>query len=279
MIDFLRPAPHSPKRQDAIAAPILFVFPHPDDDVFVGGTLSLLARAGLCLHACWMTSGGYDGMNRARENELRHAMDIAGVAHRHLMRLPDGGLIGALEEACSALRRLIDDIKPGVVIGPAFEGGHADHDATSFIVAESCRRADGEAPIFEYPCYAPDADVPNGLRLAAFPARFEGVRQIALDETAMRCKEMMADAYATQKPVFDLLGWRPSPREYYRQCPQDRDHARPPFVGLDSYAHWFNWRSPDRFEKLSAAIASATTLKSREPRPAIDKAAEFIGSA
>ncbi|WP_292531096.1 PIG-L family deacetylase [Methylocystis sp.] len=275
MIDFLGLT----RRAGKDSGIILFVFPHPDDDVFVGGTLSLLVRAGLIVHAAWMTSGGYDGLDRTREDEIGRAMDLAGVERRHLLRFPDGGLVGALEEACAALHRLIDGIKPGIVMGPAFEGGHADHDATSFVVAESCRRAGWEVPIFEYPCYAPDADVANGLRLAAFPARSEGMRHVELDEAAMRCKESMAEAYATQKPVFDLLGWRPSARESYRECPQDRDHARPPYASLDGYAHWFNWRSPDRFEQLSAAVASVTTLKLREPRPAHEKAAEFTRRA
>jgi LmbE family N-acetylglucosaminyl deacetylase len=258
VIDFLAPKPESPAQPGAAPDPVLFVFPHPDDDVFVGGTLSLLLRAGVRLHASWMTSGGYDGMAHARERELQQAMDIAGVENRHLLRLPDGGLIADLENACAKLVRLIVEVKPRVIIGSAFEGGHADHDATSFAIAESCRRAGWEVPLFEYPCYAPAADAPRGLRLSAFPAQALNVRQVDLDKRAMRCKESMARAYASQKQVFDLLEWRPSTREFFRECPKHRDHAHPPYPGLSSYAHWFNWRSRDRFERLSAAIASMT---------------------
>lgn len=275
MIDFLGPT----RRVGKDSGIILFVFPHPDDDVFAGGALSLLVRADLTVHAAWMTSGGYDGLDQTREDELSRAMDIAGVMRRHLLRLPDGGLIGALEEACAAVHRLVDAINPEVVISPAFEGGHADHDATSFAVAEGCRRAGLEIPLFEYPCYAPDADIPNGLRLAAFPAGSEGVRHVELDEAAMQCKEAMAEAHATQKQVFDLLGWRPATRESYRECPRDRDHTCPPYAGLDGYAHWFNWRSRDRFEHLSAAVASVTTLKRRDPKLASEKGATFARRA
>jgi LmbE family N-acetylglucosaminyl deacetylase len=237
---------------------VLFVFPHPDDDNFVGGTLSLLVRAGVRVDAAWMTSGGYDGLDRVREDELRRAMDVAGVERRHLLRLPDGGLVRMLEAACARLHRLIGEVRPRAVIGPAFEGGHADHDATSFALAEACRRAGGDVPIFEYPCYAPDADAPRGLRLGTFPAHSAGVQHVDLDEAATRCKETMVEAYASQKEVFDLLGWQPSRQELFRECPRDRDYRRPPCAGLDSYAHWFNWRSPDRFEQLVAAVASVT---------------------
>lgn len=242
--------------------PILFVFPHPDDDVFVGGTLSLLVRAGVSVEAAWMTSGGYDGLDLVREDEMRRAMDVAGVARRHLLRLPDGGMIGALEEASAMLRHLIGELRPRAIVGPAFEGGHADHDATSFAVAEGCRRADWDTPIFEYPCYAPDPDAPKGLRLGAFPAGLPGVQHIGLDEVAMRCKASMAEVYASQQEVFRLFSWRPSSEESFRQCPRDRDHRRPPCAGLDSYAHWFNWRSPDRFEQLAAAVASSAIAAS-----------------
>jgi LmbE family N-acetylglucosaminyl deacetylase len=243
----------------ATTGPVLFVFPHPDDDLFVGGTLSLLVRAGVPVDAAWMTSGGYDGLDRVREEELKRAMDVAGVMHRHLLRLPDGGLVGALETACAALHGLISKVDPGAVIGPAFEGGHADHDATSFAVAEACRRAGRLVPVFEYPCYAPDGDAPRGLRLAAFRPDAASVSHVELDDAAIRCKESMAMAYASQNPVLELLGWQPSPRESFRECPPNRDQARPPCAGLVGYAHWYNWRSRDRFAHLAAAVAAVTT--------------------
>jgi hypothetical protein len=58
-----------------------------------------------------------------------------------------------------------------------------------------------------------------------------------------------------------LLGWQPASGEPFRECPRDRDHRRAPCAGLDGYAHWFNWRSRDRFEQLAAAVASATTVQ------------------
>ena len=85
------------------------MFPHPDDDVFVGGTLSLLVRAGVRVEAAWMTSGGYDGLQAMREQEMEQAMDVANVERRHLLRLPDGGLVGALDDACAMLYRLIGE--------------------------------------------------------------------------------------------------------------------------------------------------------------------------
>ena len=72
--------------------------------------------------------------------------------------------------------------------------------------------------------------------------------------------------------MFDLLGWRPSARESFRECPARSRPCTPALRGLDGYAHWFNWRSPDRFEQLAAAVAAVTMRKPREPRPPSDKA-------
>src|SRR5262245_18685945 len=113
MIDFLRP------RGTQSGGCVLFVFPHPDDDVFVGGTLSLLVREGVRVDAAWMTSGGFDGLERTREDELHQAMDVAGVERRHLLRLPDGGLVRELDAACATLERLIGELEPQAVIAPA----------------------------------------------------------------------------------------------------------------------------------------------------------------
>jgi hypothetical protein len=131
-------------------------------------------------------------------------------------------------------------------------------------VAEACRRTGRLIPVFEYPCYAPDDNSPRGLRLAAFPAQAAGVRHVELDDAAMRCKEKMTAVYTSQRQVFDLLGWQPSARESFRECSPDRDHISPPYAGLDSYAHWFNWRSRDRFGQLAAAVATVTRARQAE---------------
>jgi hypothetical protein len=105
--------------------------------------------------------------------------------------------------------------------------------------------------------------------LSAFPAYAADVQHVELDEAAMRCKETMAAAYASQRGVFDLLGWQPSRQESFRRCTRNRDYGSPPHEGFDSYAHWFNWRSTDRFEHLVLAIASvvAAAQPSRAVRP------------
>ena len=176
------------------------------------------------------------------------------------------------------LHRLVGEVRPCTVIGPAFEGGHADHDATSFAIAEGCRRAGWHAPIFEYPCYAPDTDASKGLRLGAFPAHSAGVQYVDLDQAATRCKELMAEVYASQKDVFELLGGDCSAGTFSGMSLRSRSSASP-CAGLDSYAHWFNWRSPDRFEQLAAAVASATSSGSRNRAPRGNESGEIHAGA
>ena len=40
----------------------LCLFGHPDDDVFIAGTMKLLLDNGAELHAAWLTSGDYFGL-------------------------------------------------------------------------------------------------------------------------------------------------------------------------------------------------------------------------
>ena len=257
MIDFLRVESGQPGDLPRKPGAVLFVFPHPDDDVFVGGTLSLLVRAGVRVEAAWMTSGGYDGLQAMREQEMEQAMDVASVERRHLLRLPDGGLVGALDDACAMLYRLIGEVRPRAVIGPAFRAGTPTMMRRASPWPRDVAGPDGTYR-YSRSLLRPRCRCSEGAAALCLPlAHAAGVRRVDLDEAATRCKASMAAAYASQKSVFDLLGWRPSCQEQFRECPRDRDH-RLPCAGLNSYAHWFNWRSCDRFEQLVAAVTSAT---------------------
>lgn len=126
----------------AAGSTCLFVFAHPDDEVFVGGMLWDLQWVGVGVEAAWLTSGDYDGQGALREREIESAMDVIGVPakRRHLLRLPDGRLMDFLAEGIKVIGVLLDRVRPDHVFTTAFEGGHADHDSANFLVAEALRR-------------------------------------------------------------------------------------------------------------------------------------------
>lgn len=250
--------------------PILFLFPHPDDDLFVGGMLADLCQSPRPVHAGWLTSGGFDGRDRIREMEARQAMEVCGLPapRRHFLRLPDGGLIRRFEDLVSRVGALLEAVQPGAVFTPAFEGGHADHDAANSAVAY-CLRTKPEIRQYEYPCYAPSDDPLNrGLRLNDFPPETEGVQRWCPSAEGLARKQSMLSAYPSQAAVFRMLGfprdadWFAVHGEPFRATPADRDPMQPPFPGLSSYAHWFNRRSKNRFEQLRQALR----MRAADPR-------------
>jgi N-acetyl-1-D-myo-inositol-2-amino-2-deoxy-alpha-D-glucopyranoside deacetylase len=133
---------------------ILVVLAHPDDESFgMGGTLAYYAKQGVEVHLVCATRGeagevsselmeGYDSIAKLRENELRCAAGILGLASVHFLEYRDSGMPGSgdnqhpnalinapLHEVASKVTCYIRDIRPEVVITFDPVGGyhHPDH--------------------------------------------------------------------------------------------------------------------------------------------------------
>jgi LmbE family N-acetylglucosaminyl deacetylase len=122
--------------------PVLAVFAHPDDERVIGPLLSRLAREGRETHLVIATNGDKgvtDFANipagaqlaAARDKEASCAAKRLGVRQLHQLGLPDGGLASfeVLGKLRSGLARIIDSVKPAVIItfGPEGGTGHPDH--------------------------------------------------------------------------------------------------------------------------------------------------------
>ena len=241
----------------------LFLFPHPDDDLFISGILAG-AIAEARVEAAWLTSGGFDGQENLRAFEIARAMDLLGLKREqcHLLQLPDGQLAGHLQEAVEKVSALMARFQPEAVWVTAFEGGHSDHDAANFIAWKAARSARilPVPSIYEFPCYSSAGPASTrGLLLNSFPPGSTEICFYPLDDDGIRLKTRLLHAYSSQRDVFTMLGYPDEERlrrngEAFRKVPDDRDYNSPPVQGLESYAHWFNSRSRDRFSELAAAI-------------------------
>ncbi len=264
----------SPLEDDVLASPagrrFLFLFPHPDDDVFVAGLMQGLLRSGATITCVWLTSGGAGGDSSVREREIEAAMDILGLpSHdRVLLRLPDMGLLGAMGSGADLVAGLVAHHRPDGIFVTAFEGGHVDHDAANFIAAEAVRRADADTALFEFPTYnASGTTRAGGLRINAFPPRSPGVQHARLDHDAWVCKRAMIRAYASQAGVFviDRLerGRTTMLRrgEPYRRFPATRDHRLPPLPGMTGYGQWFNPCAGISVADVAAAVEASTRAR------------------
>jgi len=107
---------------------ILAVGAHPDDvEVHVGGILAKAVKNGLNAAILDMTSGdlGTSGTVELRKKEALEAARILGV-ERHFLDLPDARFTEGETERI-ALMKVFRNLKPAVVILPAFEDHHPDH--------------------------------------------------------------------------------------------------------------------------------------------------------
>lgn len=117
---------------------VLAVAAHPDDEtVGCGGLLSLLADAGAEVHVCFATDGeatigaaaSTEEVGRRRRAEAEAACRVLGTRPPRFLGLPDGAVAQHLAELRTALRDLVDELEPEVVIAPWELDGHADHRA------------------------------------------------------------------------------------------------------------------------------------------------------
>jgi LmbE family N-acetylglucosaminyl deacetylase len=126
-------------------AMFLIVAAHPGDESV--GAASLLFRRsdswvahvtdGAPRHLTGAQARGFgsrEGYAAAREREALAALALAGVpaARRVALGLVDLEAALRLSALTRALRDLFDRLGPAVVVTHAYEGGHPDHDATSF---------------------------------------------------------------------------------------------------------------------------------------------------
>src|SRR5438270_9291371 len=131
---------------------VILVAPHPDDEVIgAGGQLRHLPDLWI-VHA---TDGAPRDMLDARaqgfatcveyavarRREMLAALRLAGIGPERALSLGFGDQEMAfhLSEAAGLLRALFRQKQPDVVLGPAYEGGHPDHDSVAFIIHCACR--------------------------------------------------------------------------------------------------------------------------------------------
>ncbi len=146
--------PQRPPRQAqtaAPAAPLMAVLAHPDDETTLGPLLAKYAHEGHPVYLVMLTSGqkgvtpntnlpAGDRLGAAREEELRASAAKLGIRAPIFLGYQDQGISSPplMEEIAGKLRKLIDDLKPEVLItwGPDGLTGHVDHRAVSNITSQ-----------------------------------------------------------------------------------------------------------------------------------------------
>ena len=244
----------------------LFLAAHPDDEIAIAGTIQMLVERGAEVHCAWATSGGYFGKADVREAEVARTAQILGLNDGlvDLLRMPDLGLLGMLDQAADNVAEVVGRIKPGKIFCDAFEGGHPDHDSVNFLAYEGSFRAGVRAELFEFPLYNATGPLHRlGWRINTFPPGGPKVLYNPLTEAAIQARLRMMMAYSSQWMYMVPARLAISRRrlaavgEPYRPCPPDRDHSIRPHQGTLSYERWFNWFMRTTFSDFREAVIKA----------------------
>jgi LmbE family N-acetylglucosaminyl deacetylase len=226
----------------------LVVAPHSDDEV-LGAGIWMTRHAGSEIYIAHLTDGSpYDladahavGLSTreeyatARRAEFLDARKLLAVPEAHCLQFPfvDQELWRNLPDLVRELERLLAMLKPDLVLFPAYEGGHPDHDAAAFAVSLASR-AGAAFEAWEFPLY----HAASGGEMIA--GRFvEGVDRpagelISFSSQERDLKRKMVESFSTQ---LAFLRNFPLEEESFRLMPA-YDFTRPPHSGSLLYEQW-----------------------------------------
>lgn len=170
----------------------LIVAPHPDDDAIgAGGLIQRAVASGARVRVVFATDGESNAWpqrvmhkklvirkdDRARwgamrREEAREALARLGVDRdaAHFLGFPDQKIATLARAGCpkivDALRAVIDDFQPTLIVSPSSRDLHADHRALAYFV----HRAAGEStPIVTYIVHGDPREEQTAVRLALTP--------------------------------------------------------------------------------------------------------------
>ena len=185
---------------------VLAVAAHPDDaELGCGGTLARLAAAGRTVGMLDLAAGelATRGGAETRRAEAEVAARTLGVAWRHCLRFPDGGISGEQNDQVAALVGALRSAMPRALLLPHGDDPHPDHGAAHALV----RRA---VVLGSLARWRPDLGAPHRPRLLlAYP----GPRQLWRPDLVIdvsSCYGAKRAALAAHASQFDPGGGAPT---------------------------------------------------------------------
>lgn len=225
----------------------LLLVPHFDDECAAGALLRQLPEATVLFLTdgaprdpyFWRRYGSREGYSALRKQESLETLNSCGV--RNVFTLDDipGAKSAADQElyrsllpAFAAVQSLATRLSPKTILAPAFEGGHPDHDAASFLAAQLARQFGAQH--WELPYYhrKPDGSVRQQEFLQHLSSNCEVT--LWLSDTEIQQKRAMWSQYQSQCAVLREFAVE---KEIYRPAPAYAWN-RNPHRGLLNYEAW-----------------------------------------
>ncbi len=234
----------------------LFVFAHPDDEVYTAGLIHRLVTTGKAVTTVFLTNGDAGANAEDRETELAKSMKVIGINPENTVKLGflEKNVLRSLTAVSIALDGIVEELRPTCVLGMDFEGGHIIHDSASFVTAHIVGKY--RLPHYVFPVY----HLQNGQRKAAlFISGRETTDVIDLSPEEALVKIRVLEAHAGQANHFlrlkqqdnTYLG-RLKSQEIYRRIETPIDFSQPPTIELGYL------RSGVSFEDFQVAVRSVS---------------------
>lgn len=237
----------------------LMLVAHPDDEVIAFAGLMQKMKKAIVVFATdgaprdsyfWQSYGSRDQYAEVRRQEARQALSVVGAQPLFLSDHTEGGIVDQelfrrLPEAIKALEQVVDTMAPDALLTMAYEGGHPDHDACSFICWHISRRK--KIPAWESPLYHRDRDGSSLVQM--FPRSLGTEINYELEAESLQKKLDMFHTYKSQKLTLD--SFRPGTEQFRPMA--DYDFTRRPLPWKLNYELW-QW--PMTGDEVSREFAS-----------------------
>ncbi len=246
-----------PTRSDALAPRLdhlfgrtLLLLPHYDDECAAAGLLQRLRDVTVLFLTnsapmdpfFWGSYGSPELYSSIRRQESRQGLALAGVSR--VMEIGeylrgqsphDQQLHQHLPSVLAACRQIVRSLGPDTVLSPAYEGGHPDHDAGSFLASRLAKQF--AVAHWELPYYHRGT---NGELVTNSFLPFPGdacVLSLRLSRRELKTKQLMWQQYKSQSEALASFAME---SESYRPAPP-YDYLRPPHEGVLNYEAW-GWK-------------------------------------
>lgn len=165
---------------------------------------------------------GREQYAQTRRRELYEALALAGIGADRCRQLGfvDQEAYLHLPELVDQIASIVQEIRPAAVYTHPYEGGHPDHDAAAFAVAQVCRPR-------EFTSYHAG---PQGFVSGHFLGNGD-IEIMPLNDAERELKRQMFQCFRSQERVLRNFALGP---EKFRDAPQ-YDFTQPPHAGELNY--------------------------------------------
>jgi LmbE family N-acetylglucosaminyl deacetylase len=224
---------------------VLIIAAHPDDEIIGAGDRLTKMNNIFFIHS---TDGAPKNMKdsliygfenrrdyiRKRREEFFSALKHGNIQPEACFEtgIPDQETSFNLQYLTKFLLKKINEINPDLILTHPYEGGHPDHDSTSFAVNSALKLLNKSSILIEFSSYF---NKNGGMAVSDFINQNYS-SQIRLTEPERIKKKLMLDCFKTQKNVLNYFHIE---KEVFRKPPV-YDYTLPPHSGT-LYYELFDW--------------------------------------